>query len=92
MADGIKMSYSEMDAISDELHTIVDEIITNTEQMLSKVNTLCESWDSAASQRHLDEFTNVAGNVDKLTDMVNELITSIKNYRADMEELDNSYS
>ena len=92
MADGIKMSYSEMDAISDELHTIVDEIITNKEQMLSKVNTLCVSWDSAASQRHLDEFTNVAGNVDKLTDMVNELITSIKNYRADMEELDNSYS
>ncbi len=92
MADGIKMSYSEMDAISDELHTIVDEIITNKEQMLSKVNTLCESWDSAASQRHQDEFTNVAGNVDKLTDMVNELITSIKNYRADMEELDNSYS
>ncbi|MDE6389506.1 MAG: WXG100 family type VII secretion target [Lachnospiraceae bacterium] len=92
MADGIKMSYSEMDAISDELHTIVDEIITNKEQMLSKVNTLCDSWDSAASQRHQDEFTNVAGNVDKLTDMVNELITSIKNYRADMEELDNSYS
>lgn len=92
MADGIRMSYSEMDAISDELHTIVDEIITNKEQMLSKVNTLCESWDSAASQRHQDEFANVAGNVDKLTDMVNELITSIKNYRADMEELDNSYS
>ena len=92
MADGIKMSYSDMDSISDELHAIVDEIIDNKGRMITKVNTLCDSWESAASQRHQDEFQNVAGNIDKLTEMVDELITSIKNYRADMEALDNSYS
>ncbi|MCH5261277.1 MAG: WXG100 family type VII secretion target [Lachnospiraceae bacterium] len=92
MADGIKMSYSDMDTISGELNAIVGEIIGNKNQMISKVNTLCESWDSMASQRHQDEFTNVANNIDKLTTMVDELITSIKNYRADMESLDQSYA
>lgn len=92
MADGIQMKYDDMDRVSEELTSIVSEIITNKGAMINKVEYLCETWNSAASQRHRDEFDAVGSNIDKLTEMVEELISSIKHYRADMEALDTSYS
>lgn len=92
MAAGIQMQYETMDQVCNELKSIVSEIITNKDNMQSKVEFLCETWNSAASERHRSEFATVGDNINKLTDMVEELITSIKNYRADMEQLDQSYS
>ncbi len=92
MADGIQMKYDAMDQASNDLTSIVSEIIANKNNMISKVDYLCETWNSAASQRHREEFETVSKNIDSLTGMVEELITSIRNYRADMEQLDQSYS
>ena len=92
MADGIQMKYDDMDRVSGELTSIVAEIVSNKGEMINKVEYLCETWNSAASQRHREEFESVGRNVDKLTDMAEELINSIKQYRADMEALDTSYS
>lgn len=92
MADGIQMKYDEMDRVSNELRTIVSDIISNKNSMINKVEYLCESWDSKASQTHREEFQTVGSSIDKLTEMVEELISSIEHYRADMEALDTSYS
>lgn len=92
MAVGIQMKYDEMDRASNELRTIVSDIISNKNSMINKVEYLCESWESDASQSHREEFQAVGRNIDKLTEMVEELISSIEHYRADMEALDTSYS
>ena len=88
MAGGINMTYEIMDQVSSELTAIVSEIVTNKSTMMAKVNYLCESWESAASERHREEFETVGKNIDNLTSMADELVNSIKKYRADMEELD----
>lgn len=92
MADGIEMTYSQMDEASRQLLSIVEEIKSNKQSMIEQVNFLCETWRSAASVRHQEEFETVGKSIDQLSDMANELINSIKHYRADMEELDNSYA
>ena len=92
MAGGINMTYEIMDQVSSELTAIVSEIVTNKSTMMEKVNYLCESWESAASESHREEFETVGKNIDNLTSMADELVNSIKKYRADMEELDNSYA
>lgn len=92
MADGIAMTYDIMDQVSNELTSIVGEIITNKGTMMEKVNYLCESWKSEASQTHQDEFMAVGNKIDTLTQLADELVSSIKKYRADMEQLDQSYA
>lgn len=92
MAGGITMTYEIMDQVCNELTSIVSEIVTNKATMMEKVNYLCESWESAASQRHQEEFMAVGKSIDSLTQLAEELVTSIKQYRADMEDLDQSYA
>lgn len=92
MAGGITMTYEIMDQVSNELTSIVSEIVTNKATMMEKVNYLCESWESAASQTHQEEFMAVGKSIDSLTQLADELVSSIKKYRADMEQLDQSYA
>lgn len=92
MADGIAMTYDIMDQVSKELTTIVGEIVTNKGTMMEKVNYLCESWKSSASQTHQDHFTEVGNKIDTLTQLAEELVSSITRYRAEMEQLDQSYA
>lgn len=92
MANGIAVTYDVMDQMSNELTSIVSEIVTNKATMMEKVNYLCESWQSEASQRHQDEFLAVGKNIDTLTQLADELVSSIRKYRADMEQLDQSYA
>lgn len=92
MADGIEMKYQAMDEASQQLMTIVEEIKSSKQSMIEKVNFLCETWRSEASVRHQEEFEAVGKSIDQLSDMANELTESIKRYRADMEELDHSYT
>lgn len=92
MAGGITMTYDVMDQVSNELTSVVNEIVTNKGTMMEKVNYLCESWQSEASQRHQEEFLAVGKNIDTLTQLADELVSSIRKYRADMEQLDQSYA
>ncbi len=86
MADGIQIKYDDMDRVSEELTSIVAEMMSNKGSMISKVEYLCETWNSAASQRHRDEFEAVGKNIDKLTELAEDLISSIKHYRADIPD------
>lgn len=92
MAGGITMTYDVMDQVSNELTSIVNEIVTNKATMMEKVNYLCESWQSEASMRHQEEFLAVGKNIDTLTQLADDLVSSIRKYRADMEQLDQSYA
>lgn len=92
MANGITMTYAIMDQVSDELNAIVAEIIGNKNTMMEKVNYLCETWVSEASQNSQQEFEAVGKHIDSLTEMASELIANVKKYRADMEALDHSYA
>lgn len=92
MAGGIEMEYDAMDQAGRELQAIVAEIVQNKGDMMSKVEELCTSWNSAASERHREDFDSVAKNIENLTGMAEELIDSIKRYRQDMEQLDQSYA
>lgn len=92
MASGIVMSYESMDLICNELTTVVGKLVEDKAEMMTKVNSLCESWNSLASEKHQDEFATVGTSIDNLTNMADELISSVKKYRADMEALDQSYS
>ncbi|MBO5209680.1 MAG: WXG100 family type VII secretion target [Lachnospiraceae bacterium] len=92
MAGGIAMTYEIMDQTCTDLTNIVTEIISDKANMMEKVNSLCETWESAASERHLEDFQTVCSNIDTLTELADELISSVKQYRADMEELDQSYA
>lgn len=92
MGDGIKMTYDEMDRTCTELTSIVGEIITYKDKMMTNVENLCDSWKSNASEHHRGEFQNVDDQISKLTGMAEQLVASVKQYRADMEELDNSYA
>ena len=92
MYDGISMSYEVMDQTCTELQTIVSEIVTYKGNMMTKVENLCDSWKSAASEKHRQDFEEVGKQVERLTQLADELVSSIKQYRADMEELDNRYA
>ncbi len=92
MADGIKMRYEDMERSCNDLERIVSEIVNNKTTMINKVNELCETWNSKASERHQEEFQSVGANIDKLTEMVSELTNNIKRYTADMNQLDDSYA
>ncbi|MCM1267229.1 MAG: WXG100 family type VII secretion target [Bacteroidales bacterium] len=92
MANGIAVTYDIMDQVSNELTSIVNEIVTNKATMMEKVNYLCETWQSEASRTHQEEFMSVGKNIDTLTQLADELVSSIKKYRADMEQLDQSYA
>ena len=44
MADGIEMTYSQMDEASRQLLSIVEEIKSNKQSMIEQVNFLCETF------------------------------------------------
>lgn len=86
------MSYESMDQICNELTSVVSKMVEDKAEMMAKVNSLCEAWASAASDRHQEDFATVGTSIDNLTNMADELISSVKKYRADMEALDQSYT
>ncbi|MCH5258797.1 MAG: hypothetical protein J1F18_03535 [Lachnospiraceae bacterium] len=92
MADGISMKYDIMDSVCNELTAIVGEMVSNKETMMDKVNYMCETWVSEASQNNQEEFAAVGKQIDTLSSLAEELIANVKNYRADMEALDHSYA
>lgn len=92
MADGIEMQFGEMESAIGDLNTAVVDIISRKGDMIRTVNTLCESWKSAASDRHREEFDSVGKSIDKLSEMAQELIQSVTNYNADMHQIEDNYS
>lgn len=92
MHDGISMSYGAMDQTCSELTAIVREIIEYKKNMMTKVDSLCDTWKSAASEKHREDFMEVEKQIDLLTDLAEQLVSSVKQYREDMAELDSRYA
>lgn len=92
MANRLAMDYSQMHDNCNLLKEIAQNILADKSEMISKVNSLCESWDSAASPVYQDDFATVATQIDKIEEMVTSLTNSIEDYIADMQALDDSYA
>ena len=65
MAGGMNLdSFDQAIDLGNDLKEIVNQITESKNQMMSKVNALCDIWQSAASQHYNEEFTEVANKID----------------------------
>lgn len=92
MADGLKMSYSDMESCCGQLETIATDIESNKGNMSSRVSALCDSWEAEASPVYQGDYETIAKSIDNTIDVVRQLTASVRKYIADMQDLDSSYS
>lgn len=92
MANGLSMDYDVMEQECGLLEGIAQNILTEKTNMISKVNALCEAWDSASSPVYQEDFATVAKQIESIEEMVMNLTSSIKSYVNDMRALDQSYA
>lgn len=92
MANGLTMDYGDMHDNCNLLKETAQNILYEKSEMISKVNALCESWDSAASPVYQEDFATVATQIEKIEVMVTNLTNSIEKYIEDMQALDHSYA
>ncbi len=89
MAGGVKVdSFEDAESMGNSLKEIVEQIINLKADMMSKVDSLCDAWQSAASQHYGEEFTAVAGKIDTLGEMATQLSDNVVSYMRDAAELD----
>lgn len=91
-ADGLKMSYDDMQAELTKLSQYAEEFDAVTRSMTSSVETLCEGWVSESTEAYRQDYTALTNNFTHTLEVVRELIQSTSNYIADMQAVDSSYS
>ncbi len=92
MSNGLSMNYADMEACCGEIESIAMDIFDSKANLISRVNTLCEAWDSLSSPVYQDRFATVGTEIDKIGELVNELTHSIRSYINDMNQVDQSYA
>ena len=92
MSNGLSMNYTDMETYCGEIESIAMDIFDSKANLISKVNTLCEAWDSLSSPVYQERFAAVGTEIDKIGELVNDLTHSIRNYINDMNQLDQSYA
>ncbi len=92
MTNGLNMDYGDMGECCTLIARIAEEILQQKNDMISKVQTLCDSWEAEASPIYREDFETVGKQIDSISELVNSLTTSITNYIADMQQVDGSYA
>ena len=93
MAGGMNLeSFDQAIDLGNDLKEIVNQITESKNQMMSKVNALCDIWQSAASQHYNEEFTEVANKIDTLGEMAAQFSENVVNYAKEAQDLDARYA
>ena len=92
MAQGLSMSYEEMESIMKRLEGLVDQFQDTVQTMTTNVNTLCDNWTAEASDIYREDYLSLANNVSKTSEVVTNMIASTREYVAKMQELDRAYA
>ena len=91
MAGGMNLdSFDQAIDLGNDLKEIVNQITESKNQMMSKVNALCDIWQS--SQHYNEEFTEVANKIDTLGEMAAQFSENVVNYAKEAQDLDARYA
>lgn len=91
-ADGLKMSYQDMQSEIVKLSQCAEEFEATTNAMTASVTNLCDGWVSASTETYREDYTMLAKNFTQTLEVVRNLIQSTSDYIADMQAVDNAYS
>lgn len=88
----MKLDYDELAQGAVELDQLADEINEQANTMKSKVQMLCDAWDSLAKSAYEEDFNMVSGNINQTTDAAKNLATALKQYAEAHKEIEESNS
>lgn len=91
-ANGLKMSYQEMEDEIKKLSQYAEEFESITNSMTSSVTTLCDGWESASTETYREDYTALTNNFAQTLEVVRSLIQSTNDYITDMQAVDSAYS
>lgn len=92
MANDLRMSYSDVEDQCVILDKVVTEFNENRTTMTNSVNILCDGWESKTSEQTRSNYDVLASSLDDIVEIVEKLKTNIRQYVADMQELDEAYA
>lgn len=91
-ASRLSMDYGDLEATARNAKAKAEQLRSLMSEMTNDVNAMCDNWTASASPIFREDYGKLASNVEKASEVVDELSVQVENYVRDMQALDNSYS
>lgn len=92
MVDSLQVTYSDLEDAANDLLGKASDLSTLSQDMRTKVESVCDAWKSAASPTYLEDYNTVSSSIDSTVEVVTSLSNSILKYVEDMSAVDEAYA
>ncbi|MGN1151962.1 MAG: WXG100 family type VII secretion target [Lachnospiraceae bacterium] len=92
MVDSLQVTYSDLEDAANDLLGKATELSNLSNNMKTKVQSVCDAWKSSASPTYLEDYNTVSSSIDSTVEVVTSLSNSILKYVEDMNAVDEAYA